>query len=91
MATMLYLLLTTASLLPCSSLGNTQAHKNVILLIADDMRPEMHHAYGQPWMVTPELDKLAQESLIFDAAFTNCAICAASTYTYLHRPRCSPL
>lgn len=70
---------TVAFLLPLSS----QANKNVLLLIADDMRPELHEAYGQPWMVTPKLDKLARESLIFDAAFTNFAICAASTFCCL--------
>lgn len=71
--TMFFLLL----LLPTAVRAQNQ--KNVVLLIADDLRPELKGAYGQPWMVTPQLDKLAQESLIFDAAYTNCAICAAST------------
>lgn len=60
-------------------LSLTHADKNVLLLIADDMRPQLNETYGQPWMVTPNLDMLARESLVFDAAFSNFAICAAST------------
>lgn len=52
--------------------------KNVLLLIADDLRPELNKAYGHDYMVTPQLDKLARDSLVFDAAFANFAICAAS-------------
>lgn len=57
--------------------------KNVLLLIADDLRPQLNMAYGHDFMVTPELDKLAKESLIFDAAFANFAICAASMCSHL--------
>lgn len=52
--------------------------KNVLLIIADDMRPNLRDTYNQPWMSTPNLDALAKESLVFDAAFANFAICCAS-------------
>ncbi|KAJ8604475.1 hypothetical protein CTAYLR_000958 [Chrysophaeum taylorii] len=56
--------------------------KNVLLLVADDLRPELG-AYGSSWMVTPHLDALARESLVFDAAFSNFAICSPSRNSWM--------
>jgi hypothetical protein len=50
-----------------------KAKKNVLFLICDDLRPQLKEAYGQSFMVTPNFDKLARESLVFDYAFTNMA------------------
>lgn len=60
----------------------SSSKKNVLFLIADDLRPELG-AYGHRWMVTPALDKFAEESLVFDAAFTNFAICSPSRNSFL--------
>lgn len=68
------------------TLSHAKLHKNVLLLIADDMRPQLNETYGQPWMYTPHLDMLAKESLVFDAAYANFAICAASTSSSLSPP-----
>ena len=57
--------------------------KNVLLLVADDLRPQLNKAYGQSQMVTPNLDKLAANSLVFDRAYTNFAICSASRNSFL--------
>lgn len=64
-------------------LCNVNAMKNVLLLIADDLRPQLNETYGHPWMVTPNLDALARESVVFDAAFTNFAICSPSRNSFM--------
>lgn len=72
------LLASCGSIVDCSS----SSKKNVLLLVADDLRPELG-AYGQSWMQTPCLDSLAKESLVFDAAFSNFAICSPSRNSFL--------
>ena len=57
--------------------------KNVLMLVADDLRPQLNKAYGQSQMVTPNLDKLASTSLVFDRAYTNFAICSASRNSFM--------
>ena len=56
---------------------------NVLWVIADDLRPQLNKAYGQSQMVTPNLDKLAESSLVFDRAYTNFAICSASRNSFM--------
>ena len=43
---------------------------NVILIISDTMRRDHLGAYGNKWIHTPNLDKLASESVVFDRAYT---------------------
>ena len=50
--------------------------------MADDMRPQLG-CYGQAEMKTPHLDKLAQEGLIFDRAYTQFAYCAPSRNSFM--------
>ena len=57
--------------------------KNVLWLVADDMRPNLNKAYGQSYMVTPALDAFAKTALTFDRAFTNVAICSASRNSFM--------
>ena len=42
--------------------NDTGMKKNVLFLVSDDMRPQLNVAYGQKFMHTPNLDKLASES-----------------------------
>ena len=57
--------------------------KNVLFLIADDLRPQLNKAYGKTFMHTPNLDKFADTSLVFDWAYTNMAICSASRNSFM--------
>eukprot|EP01006_Ploeotia_vitrea_P004687 TRINITY_DN115191_c0_g1_i1.p1 TRINITY_DN115191_c0_g1~~TRINITY_DN115191_c0_g1_i1.p1 ORF type:complete len:546 (+),score=36.72 TRINITY_DN115191_c0_g1_i1:136-1638(+) len=43
----------------------------------------MNKAYGQKYMVTPHLDKLADTSLVFNRAYTQFAICSCSRNAFL--------
>ena len=44
------------------------AGPNVILVIIDTLRRDHVGAYGNPWIQTPNLDALAEESLLFTRA-----------------------
>lgn len=50
---------------------------NVLMLWVDDLRPQMQ-CYGVQEMQTPNLDRLAAQSLKFNRAYCNIAVCGAS-------------
>ena len=73
-----------------SSLASSQP--NILHLMADDMRPQLG-AYGQSAMITPNIDALASESLVFDSSYTQFAYCAPSRNSFMtgrrpERTRC---
>lgn len=49
---------------------------NILLVISDQMVPHLTGAYGHPVVQTPNLDRLRDEGVRFDAAYTPCPICA---------------
>ncbi|MEK7270320.1 MAG: sulfatase-like hydrolase/transferase, partial [Planctomycetota bacterium] len=42
---------------------------NVIQIVCDTLRPDYIGAYGNPWIRTPNLDRLAAESVVFENAY----------------------
>ncbi|KAK1057487.1 hypothetical protein LTR33_013626 [Friedmanniomyces endolithicus] len=61
-------------------------HKNVVLLIADDLGMYIS-SYGCPSICTPNLDRLASAGTRFDMVFASTASCSGSRstiYTGLH-------
>ncbi|KAF5524484.1 N-sulfoglucosamine sulfohydrolase [Colletotrichum aenigma] len=62
------------------------APRNVLLLVADDLGKQLG-CYGNPYIKTPNIDKLAAEGTRFDKAFASTASCSGSRstlYTGLH-------
>ena len=57
--------------------------KNVLHIIADDLRPEMKLAYGQQHMITPAFDRLAREGIVFDRAYCQIAVCSPSRNSFM--------
>jgi iduronate 2-sulfatase len=55
---------------------------NVLLLIVDDLRPELG-AYGRPYMHTPRIDALAARSLLLEAAYVQQSLCGPSRASFL--------
>ena len=49
---------------------------NVLLIIADDMRPELG-CYGIEDIVTPRLDSLAKQATVFQNAYCNIPVSGA--------------
>lgn len=60
--------------------------KNVLLIIVDDLRPELN-CYGQAHMHTPNIDALAQNGVLFKNAHVQQAVCPASRASFLSAAR----
>jgi arylsulfatase A-like enzyme len=54
------------------------AHRNVILLIIDALRPDHLGCYGYPRNTSPAIDELAGESVVFENAFAQSCYTIAS-------------
>jgi iduronate 2-sulfatase len=62
--------------------GSQQRRKNVLLIIVDDLRPEVAYM-GERHMITPNIDALAKTSLVFNRAFCQQAICGPTRNSFL--------
>ncbi|MCB1234287.1 MAG: sulfatase-like hydrolase/transferase [Verrucomicrobiae bacterium] len=60
--------------LPCAS----ARQPNILFLLADDMRPDAIHAFGNPRIETPNLDALAARGTRFTRATCSYPICVVS-------------
>ena len=65
--------------------------KNVLFLCVDDLRPQLN-CYGNTFMSTPNLDRLAARGFVFDNHFASVPTCGASRCSLLTgmRPRTIP-
>lgn len=57
---------------------------NILLIMADQMIPMLSGAYGHPVVQTPNLNRLVEGGVRFDAAYSSCPLCAparASLFT----------
>lgn len=60
------------------AIAATAADKpNVLFIAVDDLRPELG-CYGSPIAVTPQLDSIARDGLLFNQAYCQQAICRPS-------------
>ncbi|WP_248722489.1 sulfatase [Seonamhaeicola sp. ML3] len=63
-------------------LSQTQESPNVLVFYIDDLRAELG-CYGSQTAITPNIDKLASEGIMFNKAYTQQAICAPSRMSTL--------
>ncbi|HCE62496.1 MAG TPA: arylsulfatase, partial [Clostridiales bacterium] len=52
-----------------------QARKNILFYFSDQQRADTCGCFGQTLDITPNLDRLAEEGVKFDAAFTPQPVC----------------
>jgi hypothetical protein len=50
---------------------------NLLFIMFDDLRPELS-IYGRDHMITPNFERLAKKSVVFDYAYTQIAVCNPS-------------
>ena len=55
---------------------------NVLFVVVDDLRPQMG-CYGQGWVQSPHMDRLAAKGLLFERAYCQQAVCAPSRASVL--------
>ena len=56
---------------------------NLLMIQADQLAPQFLAAYGHPLVKTPNIDRLAEQGVIFDAAYTNAPLCAPSRFVMM--------
>ncbi len=69
-----------------SSNRNQERQKNILFIAVDDLRPELNF-YGADHIKSPNLDKLASQSLVFNRAYCNIPVCGASRASLLSGAR----
>ncbi|XP_074055583.1 iduronate 2-sulfatase-like isoform X2 [Macrotis lagotis] len=62
--------------------GSLQDGLNVLLIIVDDLRPALG-CYGESLVKSPNIDQLASQSVLFQNAFAQQAVCAPSRVSFL--------
>ena len=80
------LLLIGIGLLGNAALSAAPVKNNVLFIVVDDLRPELG-CYGAAYMHTPHLDQLAKESLLFERAYCQMAVCNPSRASVLSGAR----
>jgi iduronate 2-sulfatase len=63
---------------------------NVLLILVDDLKPSFG-VYGDTWVHSPNLDRLAASGMRFDMAYCNQAVCAPSRNNLLTGARSTSL
>lgn len=61
---------------------SNQKRPNILFIAVDDLRPELNF-YGANHIKSPNLDKLAASSLVFNKAYCNIPVCGASRASLL--------
>ncbi len=56
---------------------------NILLILTDEQRLSEFGAYGSTPCKTPNLDRLAKESVLFENAYTTCPLCSPARATVL--------
>lgn len=57
--------------------SKTPEKPNILFIAVDDLRPEIN-MYGESHIISPNLDRLAQDGVVFNRAYCNVPVCGAS-------------
>ncbi len=56
---------------------------NILMIVCDQMVPQLTGAYGHPVVKTPNLNRLAENGIRFDNAYTSCPLCAPARHSLM--------
>lgn len=60
-----------------------QKDPNIIFILTDDHRWDAMSSMGHPFIITPHLDRLAEEGILFANAFVTTSLCSPSRASFL--------
>ncbi|SFJ51600.1 choline-sulfatase [Halobacillus dabanensis] len=60
-----------------------EKNPNIVLIMADQLAPDVISALGHPSVQTPNIDKLVEKGVTFDNAYCNSPICAPSRASFI--------
>lgn len=79
------LALALAGLLAAGPVAKTDAAiENVLFLISDDLKASVLSCYGDKICQTPNIDRLAQEGMVFDRVYCQGTSCGPSRRSFMH-------
>ena len=55
---------------------------NILMIMSDEHDPAVMGCYGDSIVQTPHLDRLAEEGVVFDAAYTTSPLCAPARASF---------
>ena len=64
-------------------------HKNILVVMADQLTALALGCYGHPVVKSPYIDRLAREGIVFDAAYSNSPLCTPARYAFMTGQYCS--
>ena len=62
--------------------GSNRRRRNVLFIAVDDLRPELN-CFGRPGVHSPNLDRLAQQGVVFSRCYCQVPVCGASRASLL--------
>lgn len=80
--TLVLFLALTVGIINSSCQRELPSQPNVLFIAVDDLRPDLG-SYGNTFIKTPHMDKLASESRLFENHFVQVPTCGASRYSLL--------
>jgi hypothetical protein len=57
--------------------------KNVLFIMADDLRPQLSAAYGHSWLHTPNIDQFTSTATVFLRAYVQQQVCSPSRNSFM--------
>ncbi|MFB3785830.1 MAG: sulfatase [bacterium] len=72
-----------ANALPASFAAPSSQRRNMIFILIDDMRFDSLSCMGHPFIHTPNLDRLANEGVLFEHAYVTTSLCSPSRASIL--------
>lgn len=64
--------------------ADERSDRNVLLIVADDLRADVLGCYGDTITRSPNIDRLARRSMVFDAAYCQGVWCAPSRRSFMY-------
>ena len=71
------------SLLLCACIGFSSEKPNVVMIVLDDLNDFVGVMGGHPQAQTPNIDRLAEQGILFTNAHSNAPVCSPSRASFM--------